>query len=161
MKDNQKKAIAKRLKEIELANNGILTPDAVVQEAKDPDSVLHELFEWDDGVAGHKYRIEQARTIISSVKVIIRTETTSVNAVYYVRDPEAKHKEQGYVSLTTLSGDLHLARESVINEFSRVSACLQRAKIHADALGLGGEVEGMLYLVDGVFKKIRLEKQEQ
>jgi len=62
--------VAKRLAEIAEANDGKLTPDLVVQDAEDADSPLHELFEWDDGVAGHKYRLDQARQVITSVRVV-------------------------------------------------------------------------------------------
>lgn len=46
-----------------------LTPPVVVNEASDPSSVLHHRFEWDDKVAGHKYRLVQAAELIRSVKI--------------------------------------------------------------------------------------------
>jgi hypothetical protein len=44
--------------------DGLLTPEAVVETAKDKHSPLHSHFEWDDGHAASLYRLEQARRII-------------------------------------------------------------------------------------------------
>ena len=43
-----------------LARNGKITTELVVDTAKDPDNVLHTSFEWNDKVAGHQFRLEQA-----------------------------------------------------------------------------------------------------
>lgn len=48
--------------------NGELTPAAVVAAATPEDHPLHSQFEWDDTVAGRKYRIIQARELIRVVK---------------------------------------------------------------------------------------------
>lgn len=139
-----KEIVAKRLAEIAGRNNGSLTPDLVVKDAEDSSSPLHELFEWDDGIAGHKYRIEQARQVITSVRVVITTEHKAVSTVYYVRDPEADSTEQGYVSIDKLKSDSDLARESIVMEFSRAASYLQRARIHAEALGMAQEVDALI-----------------
>lgn len=41
-----------------------LNDEIVVQEASDPDHPLHHRFEWDDTVAGHKYRLVQAQEML-------------------------------------------------------------------------------------------------
>lgn len=46
-----------------------LTPRLVVDEARDQGHPLHNRFEWDDAVAGEKYRQSQAAELIRSVKV--------------------------------------------------------------------------------------------
>jgi hypothetical protein len=139
-----KEIVSKRLAEIASANNGSLTPDLVVKDAEDSSSPLHELFEWDDSIAGHKYRIEQARQVITSVRVVITTEHKAVSTVYYVRDPEAESTEQGYVSIDKLKTNTDLARESIVMEFSRAASYLQRARIHAEALGMAQEVDALI-----------------
>lgn len=47
---------------------GHLTPANVVRAATDPSHALHDRFEWDDAVAGEKYRLGQARQIIRVVR---------------------------------------------------------------------------------------------
>lgn len=57
------------LKEIESVNGGMITPRDVVNEARDPESKLHHLFDWNDRTAGEKYRLMQARILLNTVKV--------------------------------------------------------------------------------------------
>jgi hypothetical protein len=63
--------------------HGRLTPQLLVDAARPDDSPLHNRFEWDDEVAGEKYRLDQAREIIRSVKVVYRDATTEERARSY------------------------------------------------------------------------------
>jgi phage pi2 protein 07 len=51
-----------------------LTAESVIAEAKKKKSPLHELFEWDDTIAGEKWRLQQARVFINEVKILIDTK---------------------------------------------------------------------------------------
>lgn len=51
-------------------SHGQLTPKLVVDLARNPEHPLHERFEWDDAVAGERYREVQAAELIRSVKVV-------------------------------------------------------------------------------------------
>ncbi len=44
--------------------HGRLAPSIVLAEAQPEDSPLHNEFEWDDSVAAHEYRLQQARKLI-------------------------------------------------------------------------------------------------
>jgi hypothetical protein len=48
--------------------HGRLTPAIVVEAAQAEDHPLHSRFEWDDAVAGHKYRLQQAKQLIRVVR---------------------------------------------------------------------------------------------
>lgn len=150
-----KELVDDKLAEIAAAHGGRLTPDLVLAEAENPDSVLHNLFEWNDSIAAHQHRIAQARAIITSVRVVITTENRKISTVYYVRDPDAEPTEQGYVSIDKLKSNRELAKESIVMEFARASAYLQRAKYHAEALSMTDDIDA---LISGIneFKK-RLE----
>ena len=41
--------------------------EEIVEKAKDPNTELHKCFEWDDSVAAHKYRLQQARNIMCNL----------------------------------------------------------------------------------------------
>ena len=74
--------------------HGRLDPKDVVEAAVDPDSVLHDRFEWDDSVAAASYRIDQARALIRSIKIErVVQEDSGPRMVRFVRqyvhDPEA------------------------------------------------------------------------
>ena len=59
------KTIREELDEIYNNNNCILKPQKVVDYAKNKNTALHRRFDWDDGSAAEKYRLWQARQIIS------------------------------------------------------------------------------------------------
>lgn len=45
------------------------TSDEIVEMASDPNTESHDLFDWDDAVAGPKWRKEQASRILQNLKV--------------------------------------------------------------------------------------------
>ena len=47
----------------EIGENKV-TPQEVLEKARDENSELHKCFEWNDSVAAEKYRLQQARAII-------------------------------------------------------------------------------------------------
>lgn len=124
--------------------HGTITPDLVVSVAKDPHSVLHDFFEWDDQKAGAAFRLQQARQLITSVKINIVTENKMISAVSYVRDPRLPSDEQGYISVASLKTNKDLARDSIRLEFQRAYAHLHRAKTHAEILGMEDQVSSLL-----------------
>lgn len=121
--------------------SGKLTPQAVVDEARNPEHPLHACFDWDDETAAEAWRLEQARTLIRSVRVEITTEERTISTVYYVRDPEKGAGEQGYVELPKLKRKPDLAREALVAEFARAASALQRARDLAAALEMVGEID--------------------
>jgi hypothetical protein len=132
--------VKERLEEIN-RRTGRLTPDAVVADAKNKDSPLHALFEWDIKKAAEKHWIETARTIIGAVPLVIKHEHITIRAPFYVRDPHAKPEEQGYVSVPSLSNDHDGARIAIVNEFRRAADLLRRARHLATAIGLDREID--------------------
>jgi hypothetical protein len=50
--------------------HGALNAEIVVQTARAEDHPLHHRFEWDDTVAGAKYRLVQGQQLIRSVKIV-------------------------------------------------------------------------------------------
>lgn len=59
-----------RLEVIKVNNGGDLTADKVVSDAKETDSPLHTMFEWDDSAAAEAYRISQAKEVIRSLQIV-------------------------------------------------------------------------------------------
>ena len=68
---------------------GTLTPAAVVEASIPTDAPLHHRFEWDNDVAGHRYRLTQASELIRQAKVQFvdkRGDEKSVRAFIAIRD---------------------------------------------------------------------------
>lgn len=153
----EREAVRLRLAELEKAGGGVLTPSAVVRDAKRKDSPLHAHFEWDVKRAAERYWLDQARALIVSVKVEVRTETRIVQAVYYSRHPGIDQQQQGYIGLARLRSDADLARESLLAEFAQVANLLRRARERAAVLNASHEVDQLLQGVVGL--RARFEQQ--
>lgn len=160
MTSEQKAAVRERLQRLADANGGVLTPDAVVADARKKDSPLHAHFEWDTKKAAAAYWLQQARELIRSVVVTVRTETHNVTAVAYVRDPRQSHESQGYVSVTSVRSDADLAREVLVEEFGRVASMLRRARQVAQVLEAGEEVENLITQVVGLRQRFAAQPAE-
>lgn len=57
--------------------DGCVRVSVVVKEANPKRSPLHDEFEWDDQVAGHEYRLSQARKLIRVVAIADKTGARS------------------------------------------------------------------------------------
>lgn len=122
-------------------NGGCITPDMVVEAARNPASPLHEHFTWDIREAARERWREQARALIRAVRVEVTTTDFTYRVPVFVRDPVVPENIQGYVSLGRLRTDEELAREALVAEFARAAAVLARARAIAAALGLADEIE--------------------
>lgn len=74
----------KELDQLAKRGKGILTADAVVKHARNPETALHEAFEWDDTEAARRFRLDQARQVIRFY-------------VYY--EPQVERQVRAYVSV--------------------------------------------------------------
>lgn len=142
-------AIIERLQQLQDAS-GVITPDDVLADAVNPESPLHDQFDWDDSSAARKYRLDQARTLIRSVRLVLTEKKHQIQSIAYVRSPDAGSKEQGYVSSIVLRDDKARARQALIGELQRAEAALQRAYDVANAVGLSGEVDKLLAQIRNV-----------
>ena len=91
------------LKRIASANDNKLEPEVVVQEASSDDSPLHKYFEWDDSVAGQRWRVHQARMMIAlSVEFIPGVKTSEEVKVFVsLRDERC----EGYRTIVQVMSD--------------------------------------------------------
>lgn len=78
------------------AQHGKLTPQVVVDTARDPEHPLHSRFEWDDSVAGEAWRRQQAHDLIRKAKVVYR-EASDAEPEKAVRAFVAIRAEEGHV----------------------------------------------------------------
>ena len=54
---------------VETDCNGVGNPEVLVERAKDETCPIHDLFEWNDGIAAHQYRVYQARNYLGSIVI--------------------------------------------------------------------------------------------
>lgn len=102
--------------------DGMLVPDAVVNEAADPASPLHEQFTWDDSEAADKWRLTEARTLIRKAKIkIVKDPDTIVNVRAYV---SVNHDGQRGYMRTEQALEVH--KDQVFEQAIRDVAALRR-----------------------------------
>lgn len=152
MDKSRKEKIRARLAKIE--SKGRLTPDAVIEDASDPKSPLHPYFDWDDTVAARKWRISQARDLISSVRVEVTTDERVISTFSYVRDPSVNNEEQGYIHVATLKSDRLMAVEAVMSELRRAQSCFERCYTLADSLGLADVFSDLGHKLEAIKLKL-------
>jgi 1,4-alpha-glucan branching enzyme len=64
-----------------------LTPEDVLDDAKNGNSPLHSFFEWNDGEAAHQHRLAQARGLIRTIVAV------------YVSDDKPAVRQRAYVNI--------------------------------------------------------------
>ncbi|MDP3767711.1 MAG: hypothetical protein Q8S13_06825, partial [Dehalococcoidia bacterium] len=106
---------AQHLEAIAAMRGGILRPEDVVAVAADAAHPLHGEFTWDDAQAAVLRRLDEARSLIRSCKVIITTSTTRLLVPLFIHNP-ATPNDQGYVSLPKIRSDRDLAVEAIAAE---------------------------------------------
>jgi len=124
-------------------HQGRITPEMVVEAARDPNSPLHTAFTWDDAQAAHEHRLAQARVLLRRVRVEIETGARLIRVPYFTRDPEAAPREQGYLTLPRLRTQEDVARAALVAAFARAARALQDARDLAEALGIGEEIDAL------------------
>jgi hypothetical protein len=123
------------------AMNGLLRPADVVAEASQPGSPLHDYFEWDDGEAGHQWRLQQARQLIRVTVEVLPYE-------------EPRYQVRAFVSLTPdrqLEGGGYRVMAEVLATPS------ERAQLLADALDELNRLKARYFQLselEGIFRAI-------
>lgn len=128
-----------------LGTEVILTPETVVEAARDPRSPLHSQFEWDDGTAGEAYRIQQARALIKRVRVdVVRADETVIHAPVFVRSPEGG---QGYALTQAVAVSAPDRRQVVLMALTQVRSILRNLAAQ--------EVDEIVQHIDRVVAELR------
>lgn len=150
-------AIKQRLAELE-REHGKLTASQVLNDAMQKNSPLHDQFEWDDSTAAHKHRLEQARTLIRSIRVVSTTTQVTKPVPVYVRDPGARAADQGYKSTVRLKSHKQAARDALLEAIGQARAHVLRAQKVAAALDLDTDVAEILEKIEAFQCKISRKK---
>lgn len=128
--------IAAALDAILLASSdGKLRATAVVRAAAAKSHPLNREFDWNDRRAALRYRLDQARSLITGYAVRVRTSitTTDISPVF-VRDPLAPRQEEGYVRIESVRDTPGAPEALAREELARIVGLLDRF----DALSITG-----------------------
>lgn len=127
--------IKNELEAIRRAAGGLLKPQDVVERAKDPNSALHDHFEWDDSQAAEKYRLQQARDMISVVVEMMPNGADTIRT--YVSLSDERGPNGGYRHIVEVMND-EAMRETLLRDALKELQAFQRKydKLK-DCVGIG------------------------
>lgn len=104
----------KEIRYIAAQNSGFVTPEDVVEFAKNPATSLHHVFTWDDSLAAEKYRLQEARQILRVVVSVLPGDDPLVFRAM-VSLKEDRYNNQGYRIMADVLTDERL-REILLAE---------------------------------------------
>lgn len=124
------------------------TKEQIVDKARDENSELHDLFEWDDTVAAEKYRGVQAGKLLSVLKVTFVDDTSDDEPPTKVMEPVRMFYgkpsgEEGFVSIVKIMGNQDMYQQ-----------LLERAKMELESFkkkySILKELEPIFEMIDGL-----------
>lgn len=90
--------IGKELESIE--SKGELTTKKVVEYARNKKSELYKCFEWDDTIAGEKYRLQQAGWVLQSISIIYEEEPKRTTKMFVnIKNENEKREYKNIISV--------------------------------------------------------------
>lgn len=111
--------------------HGTLTAEIVLEAAVDPESPLHAGFEWDDSAAAKQHRLNQARRLIVSLRVLNSPTAKPTVAFVSVRTPD---KGRTYMPTIEAMGDEEL-RYRVLSEIRQFIEGIEKRYAHFEEVG--------------------------
>lgn len=112
------------------------TPADVLKVAKAKKSPLHTFFEWDDTEAAKEHRLEQARGLVRSVRVVITTPNgmDETRAFHSVRIHE-EEPHRAYAPTTRILSDAALSDQVIERARSELIAWKRKYESYSDIFG--------------------------
>jgi len=128
-----------------IAAAGDMTPETVLDAARDENSALHGWFDWSDDAAAEKWRLQQARQLIKTVYVAITyADDTVVVVPAYVSEADDVDDETNtarhYVAVVEVMSDDQRRTALVVATIKRAMAILKNCP-EALCQKLAGDLE--------------------
>jgi hypothetical protein len=104
---------------------GVITPEIIVNESKNPKSVLHPIFEWDDNKAAFNYRLQQARILLNNIQITVTSDGESKEISVF----EVTSFKDGYKSIDTFSpDDIEYVKSGILQQLNYLKVKLKLYK---------------------------------
>lgn len=116
--------VGNELEKIRRENHGVLKPSYVIDSARAKSSLLHDYFEWDNDLAGEKYREEQARNLIRHV-IIITPQVKSNHVRAYV-SIQGRDNGKAYHAIADIMNDDEYREKLLANALIDLDAWKQK-----------------------------------
>lgn len=117
-----------------------VTPENIVDYARDEGTELHKCFQWDDAKAAENWRKQQARTIICNLKVVVETKREDKEIRFYYHDNTAKE----YIHTIHIVRNEDEYKRLLVQAKRELQAFKERYKTIAELSKLIEEIETVL-----------------
>lgn len=107
-----------------------LTPDTLLERARDPKSIFHSLVTWDDEEAAARWRKHEARQILNHLQIVLigpQGEETTRKAMFNLaiaEDAEAENVGREYYHLSSVLKDeakMEQVKQTALREFQSLA----------------------------------------
>lgn len=129
-------------------NGGTLTPQVVLDNSRDTNAVLHPCFEWDDGKAAERFRLYQARQIITSLVVTIDTpdkEPKTVNALVNIAP---LYEKANYIPITVAMNNVTNREQVLKNALIELRAFQNKYSIYSELAEVCKAIDNFAGIID-------------
>lgn len=112
--------------------DGKLTKEAFLEESRPAGSPTHELFEWDDGIAAEKFRLEQARHTINDIQVKIIRNDSEMKTPAFVKVTVGAKTKADYINVETTMQTDDYRRAAIQNAIDELKAIEQKYNTYVE-----------------------------
>ena len=158
IEENEREAVEEALRRIKKDDaDGLISPDAVVEAARDPRSALHRFFTWDDSAAAEMYRKVQARQLIRTVVVREHNEP----ALHYVNvkvKVAGGAQRRGYVDRDRIIADDDLFEQVIADVRARIVAQQNKLESFERARDIRTGLRSVVEQIDKEYPNARKER---
>lgn len=116
-----KKNLKQILSSLAEVNDGVLTPEAVVDFARPKTSPLHSRFDWSDTSAARKYRIWQARQLISVVVNYYEPKKGERLSVRAFVSLTGDRRDGGYRDVNVVMADKDMRKQALADALNELA----------------------------------------
>lgn len=110
-----------------LQQDGVIRPVDVVEFAKDPDTALHDCFEWDESKAAHEFRLEQARKLLRVFVTVDPVSNKSIRAFVSLTS-DRKEPGGGYRATVDVLSDADMTRQMLSDALAELRVVQRKYK---------------------------------
>jgi hypothetical protein len=133
---------------------GFVTPEIVINDAKNPKSPLHDYFDWNDREAAESWRIEQAKYLIRHIVVTIINDDKpeTIRQFYSITPTTDMHTDSPkvYVTLDDVLSNVDTRKEVIAYALRELEGWKARYKQYSELSGLIEILEDEIRKVKGV-----------
>lgn len=128
------------MEELNAISEDGITPQEVVEAARSEDSCMHSIFEWDDSIAGQKYREQQASQMLRMIEIVHLDE-----------NEKPQHEPFRQFQVNSTRTHTYVPTKMIVQNMDEYQKLLERAK--GELIAFENRYKTLVEL-DGVFDSI-------